>query len=223
MTASWRMEAVAGPAATLLDLPSAGGRLARILIPEDRALVLGSTQPDSHVDWAAAATAAVAVLRRASGGGAVLVGPGLILWADVTIPAGDRLWHADVAQAFWWLGDVWAAALADAGRPGGQAWRGRLVRTPWSDRVCFAGLGPGEVQIAGAKVVGMAQRRTRAGSRFQCAVSVEWRPDALVALLALDAAERGRAEAELAPVAAGIGAEMAERLIPAFFDRLPDR
>lgn len=162
------------------------------------------------------------MLRRASGGGAVLVGPDLILWADVTVPVGDRLWRADVGQAFWWLGDVWAAALADAGLPGGQVWRGPLIRSAWSDRVCFAGLGPGEVRIAGAKVVGMAQRRTRSGSRFQCAVSIEWRPDALVALLALDDAERAAAVVELAPVAAGVGAEVAQRLVPAFFDRLGD-
>ncbi|HEX3539465.1 MAG TPA: hypothetical protein VHT75_03390 [Acidimicrobiales bacterium] len=221
MTASWEVEAIAGPVASLLSLPGAEGRTARILTPEDRALVLGSTQPEGHVDSAAAAATETAVFRRDSGGGAVLVGPGLTLWADVTVPVGDRLWCADVGQAFWWLGDVWAAALADAGLPGAEVWRGPLLRGRWSDRVCFAGLGPGEVRVAGAKVVGMAQRRTRSGSRFHCAVTIVWRPEDLVALLALDAGERVRAAVELAPVAAGVGADVARRLVPAFFDRLP--
>jgi hypothetical protein len=40
--------------------------------------------------------------------------------------------------------------------------------------VCFAGLGPGEVTVDGRKAVGIAQRRTRAGSLFQCAVPLRW-------------------------------------------------
>ena len=48
--------------------------------------------------------------------------------------------------------------------------------TAWSKLVCFAGLGPGEVTVAGAKVVGMGQRRTRAGALFQCAALLEWAP-----------------------------------------------
>ena len=40
--------------------------------------------------------------------------------------------------------------------------------------VCFAGTGPGEVLVAGRKVVGISQRRTRAGARFQCSVPILW-------------------------------------------------
>ena len=59
--------------------------------------------------------------------------------------------------------------------------RGGLVATPWSRQVCFAGLGPGEVTVAGRKVVGVAQRRTRHGARFQVAALLRWDPAALVA------------------------------------------
>jgi lipoate-protein ligase A len=192
-----------------------------LLAPEDRAVVLGSTEPVSHIDPARAAAAATSILRRRSGGGAVLVGPGLALWADVVIPVPDPLWHVDVGRAFWWLGEVWVAALADAGLPGAEVWRGGLVRTPWSDRVCFAGLGAGEVTVRGAKVVGMAQRRSRAGAHFQCAVPVAWRPSELLALMDLDDETRERGEKELGAVAVAIGADVARRLGPAFRERLP--
>jgi len=139
---------------------------------------------------------------------------------DVVIPAGDPLWEPDVGRAFWWLGDVWMAALGDAGLPGGQVWRGRLVRGPWSGRVCFAGLGAGEVTVGGAKVVGMAQRRSRAGALFQCAVPVVWEPARLLDLLALDDRERAAGLARLAPAAVGVGLDVADRLIPALLDRL---
>ncbi len=54
----------------------------------------------------------------------------------------------------------------------------------WAELVCFAGIGPGEVLLGGRKLVGISQRRTRNGSRFQCMVHTRWSPDVLVDLLA---------------------------------------
>ncbi|HVW31171.1 MAG TPA: hypothetical protein VHL53_01415, partial [Acidimicrobiia bacterium] len=82
---------------------------------------------------------------------------------------------------------------------------GALRTSAWSPRVCFAGLGPGEVTIAGRKVVGLAQRRTREGALFQCCALLRWEPQRLLALLALDDAARARGAAELAGVATGVG------------------
>jgi lipoate-protein ligase A len=39
--------------------------------------------------------------------------------------------------------------------------------TAWSELVCFAGLGPGELSLDGRKLVGLSQRRTRNGIRIQ--------------------------------------------------------
>ena len=164
------------------------------------ALVLGSAQPDTDVDRARAAAAGVDVVRRRSGGGAVLVEPGRLVWVEVTVPAGDPLWTDDVGHAFWWLGDAWARAIGDA-----EVHRGALVRTDWSSRVCFAGLGPGEVRVGGRKVVGLAQRRSREGALFHCAALLEWDAGRLLDLLALDDAERAAARTELAGAAAGVG------------------
>ncbi len=58
------------------------------------------------------------------------------------------------------------------------------MRGPWSDRVCFAGVGPGEVLYDGTKLVGVSQRRTRSGARFQCVLLHRWRPERLIGLLA---------------------------------------
>jgi lipoate-protein ligase A len=192
-----------------------------VVQPEDRALVLGSTQPLAHVDQVRAEAAGTSVLRRRSGGGAVLVAPDGVVWVDVALPAGDDLAERDVGRAFWWLGEVWAATLDAVGLAGAEVWRGGLVRSAWSDRVCFAGLGSGEVTVGGAKVVGMAQRRSRAGVLFQCAVPVTWDPGALLDLLALDDEARARGAAELAGAACGVGADVAGRLVGEFLDRLP--
>lgn len=167
-------------------------------------LVLGSSQKDDTVDWDRVAQQGVEVVRRRSGGSAVLVEPGAAVWVDVTIPAGDPLWDHDVGRAFYWLGAAWADVLTAGGLA--AAWNdGPMRRTPWSDRVCFAGLGPGEVTVEGRKVVGLSQRRTREAVLFQCCAAVRWEPERLLDLLALDDAARARGTVDLAAVAAGAG------------------
>lgn len=177
------------------------------------ALVLGSTQAEDRVDRAACAVAGVDVVRRPSGGGAVLVVPDEVLWVDLVLPVGDVLWRDDVGRAFDWVGETWAAALGDLGVRG-AVHRGPLVRTTWSAEVCFAGLGRGEVTVGGRKVVGISQRRTRAAARFQCAALARWDPAAIVPLLGLppDAGD------DLADVAAAVGVE---HLLAALLRHLP--
>lgn len=181
---AWSVERRAGGAGTLhsLGVPDASaGRLVRVLSVDRPALVLGSTQPASVVRD----DVAIDVVRRASGGGAVLVEPGRVVWVDVFVPADDPLWCRDVGRAFWWLGEMWAEALAALGVGDAVVHRGPLVTTPWSSAVCFAGLGSGEVTVGGRKTVGMAQRRTRDGALFQCAVPLAWSAASIVALLDL--------------------------------------
>ena len=168
----------------------------RVVEVTGRAVVLGSTQPVDTVDGAAVAAAGLEVVRRRSGGGAVLVAPGELVWVDAFVPVGDGLSSPDVGRATHWLGAVWAGALGVCGVD--ASWHdGGLVTTPWSRLVCFAGLGPGEVRAGGAKVVGVSQRRTREGALFSSAALLRWDPAALLAVLALDPAERERAAAAL--------------------------
>ena len=161
------------------------------------ALVLGSTQPEVP-------ERGVPVVRRRSGGGAVLVGPGEVLWVDVLLPAGDPLWEDDVGRSFHWLGQAWVDALAVVGVE--ASWHsGPMVCTPWCRQVCFAGLGPGEVTVDGRKVVGLAQRRTRAGALFQCAALLHWDAAEMVQLLDLGS----EAAAELPTLAAALPVDSA--------------
>jgi len=184
------------------------------------ALVLGSAQRDDVVDHDACARAGIEVVRRHSGGGAVLVVPGDLLWLDVLVPAHDPLWSVDVGHAFQWLGDVWHDALAELG-VSTVVHEGALLRPAWSDLVCFAGTGPGEVlDTAAAKVVGLSQRRTREAARFQCAALSRWDPGALLDLLALEPQTRGEAARDLREVASGVDVPL-DALLEAFLHHLP--
>ena len=138
-----------------LALPEPVGRAVWVCDATAPALVLGSTQPDAVVDRAACQRAGVEVVRRRSGGGAVLVVPGDLLWVDLLVPRADPLWHDDVGTAFHWVGDLFAAVLADHGQPA-VVHRGGLVEGGWGREVCFAGLGPGEVTVGDAPARGPA-------------------------------------------------------------------
>ncbi len=191
-----------------------------VLEAESPAVVLGSTQPAAMVDAGRALVAGVEVVRRRSGGGAVWVEPGGVTWVDVLIPASDPLWDRDVGRAAWWLGEAWASALGDLGVVAAEVHRGGLVRSRWSDVVCFAGLGPGEVTSDGRKAVGSPQRRTRAGARFQCAIHRVWDPGPLLAVLALDDGDRERAWLELAEAALAVDVATSD-LVTALVEHLP--
>lgn len=219
---TWPLERHREEAATFhaRSLPEPVRRGAWLCEPTGPALVLGSAQRDDVVDRAACAAAGVDVVRRRSGGGAVLVEPGSLLWVDVLVPAGDPLWEHDIGRAFLWLGEAWVGALADIG-VAASAHRGPLIRNRWSDLVCFAGLGPGELtDPTGRKVLGISQRRTRGGARFQCAVLRSWAPARLLSLLALAPEEREVAATALAASAAGVDRDV-DALLAAFLRRLP--
>jgi lipoate-protein ligase A len=167
------------------------------------ALVLGSTQRDHIVDHAAAMAAGIDVVRRRSGGGAVLVAPGAQVWLDIWLPAGDPLWEDDVVRSSAWLGATWVEALGSLGVDA-VAHAGPVDAGEWGQLVCFGGRGPGEVSVAGRKVVGLSQRRTRAGARFQTMALLRWEPDEILALLALEADRRQAARDALAAGAAAL-------------------
>jgi lipoate-protein ligase A len=96
-----------------------------------------------------------------------------------------------------------------------------MQSSAWSARVCFAGVGPGEVLIGSRKVVGISQRRTRGAALFQTAALLTWDPAALLALLHLDAGERAQGLADLERVAVGVGTQRGEALVAALLAALP--
>ena len=228
---AWEFRRVSGTVAelhqqsALLVAGPVAGRQVRAYVPTDRALVLGSGQPAEHADSAACAAQEVQVVRRRSGGGAVLVEATGMVWVDLAVPADDPLWRPDVSQSAGWAGEAWARALAGAGLSDLQVWPGPMLRREWSSVVCFAGLAAGEVTRPGgepgAKIVGISQRRTRYGAIFQCACLLRWEPATLVGLLSLDDAQKQRATVDLAALAFGAGQDKGDEIAANLLAVLP--
>ncbi len=135
--------------------------------PTDAALVLGSRQSPELLDDAAVSAAGLSVVRRRSGGGAVIVRPDAMVWIDVVLPHGMA--PDDIRGAMVWIGERWRRAVAPFVGVARELMvhRDGMVESAWSDLICFAGIGPGEVLLDGCKLVGLSQRRTRHGLRMQ--------------------------------------------------------
>lgn len=150
-------------------------------------------------------TTDIEVVTRHSGGGAVLMDPGL-LSLDVAIPAAHPLLSGDVAAVFSRIGVAWATALTDLGVAGlsvhdgpATARRRGSAREKLLAAVCYATLGRGEVLAGGRKLVGLAQRRRRPGALVQCGMLRRWHPRDLLAALGADPGDE-----EIARAAVGI-------------------
>lgn len=162
--------------------------------PIDAAVVLGSTQPLASLDLGEVARRGLGVVRRRSGGGAVVVEPASSFWFDVWLPSGDPAFDHDIGRSADWLGDLVVDALATLGVDGVVVRARDVVRnTParsWARLVCFGATAAGEVLVQGRKAVGISQRRTRAGARFQVVIPGAFDPGATAALFSLSPSAR---------------------------------
>ncbi len=188
-----------------------------LMSPLDTALVLGSAQRTEIA--AGRGSQEARVVRRRSGGGAVMVVPDDSVWIDVVIGRADPLWDDDVNRAPIWLGQVWVAALASLGLA-----RGRVVDRyqpgSWGRLACFASRGPGEVLVGGAKAVGVSQRRTQATTRFQTLIYRRWDPEELVARLAVSPGQREGLRVAMVSAACPVEAQ-SDEVFAAFLTSLP--
>jgi lipoate-protein ligase A len=144
-------------------------------------VVLGSAQSFGAVDLEAARDARISVVQRSSGGGAVLLVPGEHLWVDAiwpTRPSDER----GIESSFRWAGVLFRAALASLGVEA-SLYEGIPDRDACARRVCFAGLGHGELSVEDTKVLGLSQRRQRRLIRVQALCLLRWRHGDLLALL----------------------------------------
>ncbi|MDQ3699600.1 MAG: ligase [Chloroflexota bacterium] len=189
------------------------------------AVVLGVGQPPSIMDEAACARAGMAVVKRTSGGAAVLADERLLA-LDVAIPDHLPLAGRDVVRAYRWLGEVWREALnalspaasmslslvgAEAARADQVAQRCAPAGTAaWARGwACFGTLSPSEVVLAQGeawqrKVVGLSQIRKRGVVVFQVGLYTSTDGHALARLLALPAPEREALGEELHRRTAGL-------------------
>ncbi len=178
------------------------------------ALVLGVGQRLHEIDGAAVVAAEATLHKRASGGTAVLFGPGLLM-QDVAIPLGHALYQFDVSESYAWLGATWAEALGELGVstalidvPTARA--DTQAADPRVRRACFGGRSPYEVLAGGRKLVGFSQIRRRPGALFQVGLYAHWPGTELAALLRLPADERVATATALAQRVVGL-----DELLPA--------
>jgi lipoate-protein ligase A len=172
--ARWRLERVSLTTATLHEAwprLTEGERLCRVAEPIDRALVLGSSTGEEGFDLQRVRREGITVVRRHSGGGAVLVEPGDQIWLMLYLRLDDPLVLRDLGSSFLWLGTAVRNLLEGLGVEG-RVVTERQERTELGRMICFADLGFGELTIGDAKVLGLAQRRSRGQACFQ--LSLLW-------------------------------------------------
>lgn len=132
------------------------------------AIVLGCSQRALCAGVAPRLPLDVGLMVRESGGGAVLSGPWMIS-VSVTLPPDHGWVMGGGLEGYRQLGRVHATALAALGidtvavPPGGVTQANQRLGggVPWA---CFGSLAPWELtDLAGRKLVGLAQRRQRHG------------------------------------------------------------
>jgi len=165
-------------------------------------VVLGSHQPESDLNLELAAQLGIDVTRRNSGGGAVWLPAGDVVWIDFVIPAGDPLWTDDVRVAPLWVGAIWREAIraVDPSLTDLRVVEGALRTDVLGQKICFVSEGPGEVMCNGGKVVGVSQRRNRNGARLQCCAYTALRLDGFAAVMGAVGADHDRLIASHVPV-----------------------
>lgn len=153
--------------ATPVDVPTVG--VWRYTSP---AVVQGCSQ-----SFIANDRANIPSIKRAAGGGAVLVGPWM-LSISVALPGDHPLVACGLVESYKWLGELIAHELvrigigAHAVTPAQTAeWNEAEGELGWA---CFGGLSPWEVVTQdGRKIAGLAQRRCRNGVLFVAGILVD--------------------------------------------------
>jgi lipoate-protein ligase A len=142
---------------------------ARVWHHRSPAVVLGCAQRSLRPAIERRAEGVVALVDRLAGGGAVLAGPSM-LSVSIVLPSGHPLLRGGLIDCYRWLGRLHVDALAECGVPGRALPSHELRRaeaaleTSAVSWACFGALSPWEVVAPdGRKLVGLAQRRQRAG------------------------------------------------------------
>jgi len=155
-------------------------------IPTATTLVLGSRQSEEIVDRHAAGRAGLEIVRRRSGGGAVLVDANHSVWIDVEVGIEDVRYCAEPMAMMAKVGQWWMEALRFLNCCPPDLWQfeGAMECDAGGDVICFAGRAHGELMVGESKLVGLSQRRTRDGARVQGQLHFADPTDAMLEVLA---------------------------------------
>jgi lipoate-protein ligase A len=152
--AAWNMSV---DEALLLEVQRSGRPVLRLYEWERPAVSLGYRQkPAAWLERAA--RLGIDVVRRASGGGSVLHAGDLTYAIVAPVPLPGL--PGDMRGSACWIQGLLIDALRRAGAPAEPA---RALPRAERAAVCFAGSTGTEIDCAGTKLVGSAQRRTRSG------------------------------------------------------------
>jgi len=174
-------------------------------------LSLGYGQPASPERLALCEAAAVGVVRRMTGGGAVLHGCDL----TYSVAAPEDALPEGLAGSYRWIGAILVEALGSLGL---QVSRSAGAERSRREFDCFAAPAVDEICVAGRKLVGSAQRRS-GGALLQHG-SIRLRPDPATARVASGLAALGTGTS-LSEEGANVDArQLREALISAFEARL---
>jgi lipoate-protein ligase A len=182
----------------------------RWYVSDQPVLVLGNGQSLDCVDLAACRATDVEVLRRTSGGTAVLVDRYAVSM-EVALPIRHPLALGDIVHSYQWIGELWAQTLQVLGVEQARAIPLEEVRAlpkiAKDDPVrmaCYGTLSPFEPVVGLRKVVGLSQVRRRFAVLYQVGAYLRWQPEALTALLAMSDAERTSVSVRLRDSTAGL-------------------
>lgn len=154
-------------------------------VPTATALVLGSRQSGDILNQFSIDEHGLEVVRRRSGGGAVLVDPEDSVWVDIEVGVDDPRYLADPIAMMATVGQWWMTALRALGCCPPDIWQyeGAMECDAGGDLLCFAGRAHGELLVGHSKLVGLSQRRTRDGARVQGQIHFEDPTDVLLGAL----------------------------------------
>jgi lipoate-protein ligase A len=164
-------------------LSQSGGAVLRVYRWEQPSFSLGYFLP-----WREAAEAAGrdrALVRRWTGGGMVAHGEDFT-WSLI-LPMGEPLSRQRPVESYATLHGALAGALREAGIPVEQV---EPSATAPAGGMCFVAPAPGDLLLAGRKIAGAGQRRSRYGLLHQGSVSGVALPEDFPARLAAALAER---------------------------------
>ena len=131
------------------------------------ALTLGRGQPVADADLDALAADGIALVRRATGGTAVLNRD--VFSYSVTVPVGDPRFAGSIAESYHGVSLALLAALQSLGLRGAEARanpEARTLRARERSVVCFELPSDYEITVGGRKLFGSSQMRSR-GSILQ--------------------------------------------------------
>jgi lipoate-protein ligase A len=118
---------------------------------------------DERIDLGAARTMGIGLVRRATGGSAILHGgPDLELTYSVVAASEDFPGADDLLASYRWIGAALAAGLRSLGAPVEMV-SAQPSAAAAMPAFCFLRTGSYELEVGGRKLVGSAQRRRGAG------------------------------------------------------------